>query len=847
VDLQAVPTALMIVALVAAPSRRAVTPLVIAIVLAVIFNLPWVIPGLRSEGGGPLTRILTDPRLLYVGNILIGALAVWGLVRLLSAGSKAEKMARAAERRKDYLGAAELYLQEGSQRRAMDLFRKARAWERASKVAIGLGLENEAAGLLRRAGGRSLAEAARYYRKLGDREAALKCDVGLAEWFMGEGRYVEAIEVWLRAGDPQRALRATHVALSETRLNPSQSAFRAARRAAEDTRDHQTLAQLYEVEGAWQAAAYSWREAGNNERAAQNFRRAGRLDEAAESEEAAGRPKAAAQLRLRQLKDLQDRLRLSRATGDSHTPETKRLKVLIRQETENLIPHLSQLGMESEMIEVLSSAGRVDEAVERLVAEGQAPAAAELARDAERWDLAGPILERLQRWGEASDIHEMGGNLERAASCAERAGEDARALQLYRSINMPERAAHCLARLGSLQDALVELHRHGRLDEACELLKTYPGPVPDIPDVILDMAERAHERGSGEQAIACLQRAVVGVALQPGRLDPPVALARLLHEAGEREAAIDQLERLLRYDYSHEQARVLRNEIERTAVAVDPADTQPSAPTGRSVSPPAQQRYEILNELGRGGMGVVYKARDTRLEREVAIKVLRTTSEEEAGRLELEAKAAATLNHPGIVTIFDFEAGFDGYFITMEYVPGEALDMVVRVQPDRIRANLIEILTRLADAVAYAHDHHVIHRDLKPGNILLTPLQEVKILDFGIAARLDTGDSAGPSVCGTPYYMAPEQIRGENTTPATDIYALGATSFHLATGRPPFKEGNVIDAHLSQEPPNPLDLAPELQPELGVVILRCLEKDPRRRFASTKELRNALVRVKALP
>jgi tRNA A-37 threonylcarbamoyl transferase component Bud32 len=843
-ELGATALSLMIVAFFTLPQRKAFTPLVMAIALAALFNLPWLIPGLETGGESAIARLLSEPRVLYVGNLLIGALAAWGLIRLLGASSRAEKMARAAERRKDYLGAAELYLQEGSPRRAMDLFRRARAWDRAAKVAIELGLETEAAGLLRRAGGRSLAEAARYYRKLGDREAALRCDHDLAEWLVGEGQYVEAIEVWLRAGDPQRAIHATHIALSETRLNPSHPAFRAARRAAEDTRDHRTLARLYEVEGSWQAAGYSWREAGEHERAARNFRRAGRLDEAAAAEDAAGRPKAAAQLRLRQLKDLQDRLRLSSSKGDSQTPETKRLKVRIRQETETLIPHLNELGMESEMIEVLSSAGRIDEAVERLVAEGQAEAAAELARDAERWDLAGPILERLQRWGEASDTHELGGELERAAACAERAGEDARALQLYRSINMPERAAHCLARLGSLQDALVELHRHGRLDEACEVLKAYPGPVPDIPDVILDVAERARERGSPEQAIACLQRAVVGVALQPGRLDPAVALAKLLHEAGEKEAALAQLERVLRYDFSHERARFLRDEIER-APAPGPADTQPSAPAGRPVSPPAQQRYEILTELGRGGMGVVYKARDTRLEREVAIKVLRTTSEEEATRLEQEAKAAATLNHPGIVTIFDFEAGFDGYFITMEYVPGEALDMVIRIQPERIRDNLIEILTRLADAVAYAHDHQVIHRDLKPGNILLTPVQEVKILDFGIAARLDTGDSAGPAVCGTPYYMAPEQIRGEDTTAATDIYALGATCFHLATGEPPFKEGNVIDAHLTQAPPNPLDLAPELPPELATVVLRCLEKDPRRRFASATELRNALVRVKA--
>jgi serine/threonine protein kinase len=385
------------------------------------------------------------------------------------------------------------------------------------------------------------------------------------------------------------------------------------------------------------------------------------------------------------------------------------------------------------------------------------------------------------------------------------------------------------------------------LDEACTILRSYPGPVPDIPDVILDMAARAYERGYLEQSIACLQRAVVGVALQPQRLGPAVALARRLHEAGEPDAAMAQLERVLAFDYSHEPARTLRSEIEHSSRRPDPATTQPTVDSHESdLEPrtvPAQQRYEILTELGRGGMGVVYKARDTRLERDVAIKVLRTTSAEEAARLEQEAKAAATLNHPGIVTIYDFEAGFDGYFITMEYVPGEALDLVIRTQPNRIRDHLLPVLVRLADAVAYAHSHQVIHRDLKPGNILLTGDQEVKILDFGIAARLDTGATAGPAVCGTPYYMAPEQIRGQDTTRATDIYALGATSFHLATGQPPFREGNVIEAHLTQEPPDPVDLAPHLPNGLGEVILRCLAKDPAQRFETAADLREALVRV----
>jgi serine/threonine-protein kinase len=150
---------------------------------------------------------------------------------------------------------------------------------------------------------------------------------------------------------------------------------------------------------------------------------------------------------------------------------------------------------------------------------------------------------------------------------------------------------------------------------------------------------------------------------------------------------------------------------------------------------------------------------------------------------------------------------------------------------------------RLADTIAYAHSHHVIHRDLKPGNVLLTPVQEVKILDFGIAARLDTGLGATPSVCGTPYYMAPEQIRGEAPTPATDIYAFGATAFHLATGQPPFKKGNVIDAHLNQPPPVPDEITPGMPEGLGLVILRCLEKHPSQRFESAEQLRDALMEL----
>jgi serine/threonine-protein kinase len=176
----------------------------------------------------------------------------------------------------------------------------------------------------------------------------------------------------------------------------------------------------------------------------------------------------------------------------------------------------------------------------------------------------------------------------------------------------------------------------------------------------------------------------------------------------------------------------------------------------------------------------------------------------------------------------------------MEYVPGEPLDRILRKDAERVASTLTSLLRLLAEAVAYAHANHVIHRDLKPGNVLVTNSNEVKILDFGIAARMDTDAQSSAAVCGTPFYMAPEQIRGEAPTPATDIYAFGATAFHLATGRPPFARGNVIEAHLKQQPPRPDELVPHLDPILSDIILRCLEKEPSSRFANGTELRDAL-------
>lgn len=827
--------------------RRWLPALLTGLTLIFFVNVGWV-TNFFAEGN-PAFRLWIGSKIgptgAVVGNSIALALLLWVLFVLLSGKDPNLNLARKLHRRADHRGAAQLFLKAGKPQKALKLFKQAEDWEGAAEAATKLEKHGIAADCLRAAGSHHLGEASRLYHRAGDVASARACSRELGTWLEAQGRFDEAIDVWLKISDTKRAAHTARHALDKGRLRTGLVTFRSALRAAREAGDHTLLARLYELENAWERAAREWQIVGESAKAAAAFSRAGLLSEAAAAEMAAGNTENSVRLRLNHLRELYSRLERQSPSNTVAGESERGLRDLATSETQTLLPQLESLGMLSEMIELLRATGQVEEAVSRLEASGQPGSAAELAREAYRWDLAAPILEGMTRWGEAGDVYELAGNFEKAAICAERAGEDERALELYRSIGKTREAAQCLARLGALQEALRSLHEEQMLDEAFEVLVSHPGPVPDIPDVILDMAAQRKSTGKPQEAVACLQRAVLGVALQAGRLGPAVALARELFEIGDIESSRAQLNRVLGYDYSNQPAQALRETLDgySSGGGIDLSATRPTdgpRDAAASAQISGALRYEIRHELGRGGMGVVYLARDTRLDRDVAIKVLRTTSKEEAAKLELEAKASATLNHPSIVTVFDFEAGFDGYFIAMELVRGEPLNTLNKTAPERIRSQLRSLLIKVASALSYAHNHHVIHRDLKPANILLTDDGNIKILDFGIAARLDSEDGVSTGVCGTPFYMAPEQIRGEIPTPATDIYSLGATAFHLAAGQPPFATGNVIEAHLEQPPPDPRDLAPHIPTDIAAIILKCLAKNPRDRFSSCGDLAKSL-------
>jgi eukaryotic-like serine/threonine-protein kinase len=287
---------------------------------------------------------------------------------------------------------------------------------------------------------------------------------------------------------------------------------------------------------------------------------------------------------------------------------------------------------------------------------------------------------------------------------------------------------------------------------------------------------------------------------------------------------------------------------------LDDPDRTLLAPTNVVVDArPKIAGYEILEVLGAGGMGIVYKARQERLDRFVALKMIRAGAgarAEDLVRFETEAKAVAAIEHSNIVKIFEIGEQDGLPFFSLEYLAGGNLAKKIggKPQPSDEAARIIEVLAR---AMYVAHEHKVIHRDLKPANVLFAADGTLKITDFGLVKRLesDSGQTRSGSILGTPSYMAPEQARGESQSvgPAADQYALGAILYELLTGRPPFQGTSVLDTLdmvRSKEPVPPSQLQPKTPRDLETICLKCLEKDIARRYpdvlAQAEDLRRFL-------
>jgi serine/threonine-protein kinase len=251
----------------------------------------------------------------------------------------------------------------------------------------------------------------------------------------------------------------------------------------------------------------------------------------------------------------------------------------------------------------------------------------------------------------------------------------------------------------------------------------------------------------------------------------------------------------------------------------------------------AAERYRLEDRIATGGMGEVWRATDTLLDRTVAVKLLKQEHADDAvfrSRFEIEARHAAALRHPGVAQVFDFGSGDDTHapFLVMEYVDGEPLSSLLRAGEPMDPAAAIDLLAEAGDAIGAAHAQGIVHRDVKPGNLIVTGDRRVKITDFGIARAADglaltrTGE-----VMGTPQYLSPEQAEGKPATPASDVYSLGAVGYECLVGRRPYVADSAVAtalAHLREPVPELPDTVP---PALAAVVRRAMAKDPAERYA----------------
>jgi beta-lactam-binding protein with PASTA domain/tRNA A-37 threonylcarbamoyl transferase component Bud32 len=263
-------------------------------------------------------------------------------------------------------------------------------------------------------------------------------------------------------------------------------------------------------------------------------------------------------------------------------------------------------------------------------------------------------------------------------------------------------------------------------------------------------------------------------------------------------------------------------------------------------------RYEILRHIARGGMAEVYLAHDLMLDRQVALKVLfpeLSTDRNFVERFRREAQAAANLSHPNIVSIYDWGEEEGTYFIVMEYVEGRTLGQMIRREGPLMAVRAAEVGADVAAALAFAHRSGVVHRDVKPGNVLISPNGQVKVTDFGIAraANSDQDLTQTGAVMGTATYFSPEQAQGHRVDPRSDLYSLGVVLYEMVAGRPPFSGDNpmaIAYKHVREQPVPPGDVNPDVPDAFDAIVLQAMAKNPNDRYASADELRQDLLRFR---
>ncbi len=734
-------------------------------------------------------------------------------VRALPTDSKTLKKARreaaAQARQGNAAEAAEICFNHGLLDEAAKYFVQAEEPERAAEIYHDQNRFSDSAELYRKAG--RFDAAASIFSRQGEHAKAGEAylEAGnqsvAAEMFELAEDFRRAADCYLASGFPRHAAQAyvkcqlwekAASCLEDVILEEGTSS------AMSDSRREAELRKLVQMAGNLYARA------GRSDRAQAVLEKGGCYAEAAELALSGGREARAAELFL-EAKDVPRAATVMRSLGDAE-------------------------GAARILAEYHRDRGDDEEAARLFEEAGEHMAAGDLYRLLEQYGRSGECYEQAGEFAQAAEMYVTGGERLRAAACYERATLWTEAAECYALEGDSEKEAELLDCAGMhLRAGLI--HREaGRIDEAIAVLQRVEAEHPDFAAASAQLGEIFRERGMLSLALSKLRQAVGDSEVGRDNVAAHYALAGVYESSEQFAEAVELYQRILAFDYQYEEAAERLEQARQKVPARAAADASaPFANTG------GQGRYKITGKLGRGGMGIVYKAEDTVLERIVAFKVLPESLKENPQALKnflREAKSAAQLNHPNIVTVFDAGEQDGAYYIAMEYVDGNTLKDIVKHKGRISPGGVVHVVAQICEGLAFAHEKRIVHRDIKTANIMWTRDRKTKIMDFGLAKVVEEVRNHTTVVSGTPYYMSPEQTLGRSVDHRTDIYSLGVTIFEMATGTLPFREGNLPYHHVHTPPPDPREFEADMPAFLAEVILRCLSKNPADRFQGARDI-----------
>jgi tetratricopeptide (TPR) repeat protein len=739
---------------------------------------------------------------------------------------------------------------------------------RAADLYMTLHEDGKAAKVLEKGG--LLAKAGQMYEKMGkvDKAIALYEKAGEHSWhadaLLKQGKYAEAAEILRKAGKPMLAAE-----------------------AYEKAEMHTEAARLFEESGHTLSAAMHFEKSGNTEKAAVYYDRAfvettsskemnvANIEKYNEYSMKAGKYYREIGENVKAL-ECYARVRAYAEAAECALLADDKMKAAELFESGKLYEKsaeiFSELGNARRASELMADKyfadGNYVKAAEMLAESSDFIKAAELYNGAGEYGKAGECYMRSREYYDAAAMFEKAGDDLKAAEAYEKNGDFKISAELYMKLGDVEKAASLVESAGEYFSAAEMFRKAGFAAKEFSALQKVRQGDPGYLNACGRMADILREQGKLDVAA---QKYVIAI----GDSEPDeenigyfYGLGTIYESDGKFQQAVQMYKRIQLVDiaYKDVEERVTRCEGQAAGPGSRPGVASPDtsasqagirAPENPPENPASQpdsnaaasasdasKRYKILQEIGRGGMGVVYKAMDNNLNRVIAIKLLSKSISDNPKaimRFSAEARSAAQLNNSNIVTLYDFQQTGGRSFITMEYVEGVTLRKLQSMVDRLALAKALKIIYQCCQGLDYAHRKGIIHRDIKPGNIMITKQNVVKIMDFGLAKSPgeETLTDAG-SISGTIMYMSPEQIQGAKLGRTTDIYSLGLVLYELIAGKHPFPEGDAGYHHVHTAPAPPIELRPEIPASLNSIIMKCLEKDPSKRFESAYALAMAL-------